>query len=416
MAKLVIDGGRALRGECSVCGAKNAALPILAASVLCEGECVIHNCPDLSDVRAAIAILTHLGCKCSREADTVTVDASGVSSCCISDELMREMRSSIVFLGAIAGRTGCADISFPGGCELGPRPIDLHLDALRRLGVQIDEDHGRLHCRTDGIRGCVINLAIPSVGATENIMLAASISQGKTVIHNAAREPEIADLANFLNKCGANVRGAGTSNIEIYGVSKLSGCTYTVIPDRIIAATYIAATAITGGDVRLKNIIPMHLYPVSEHFKFAGCELNFTGSNVRVTAPKRLNAVPTVRTLAYPGFPTDAQPPLAAMCCLANGVSVFVETIFENRFRYTGELARMGAKIKVEGRVAVIEGVDALSGAAVSATDLRGGAAMVVAALAARGESVIDDIGHIERGYERIDLALGGLGAQIKKI
>lgn len=414
MAKLIINGGKPLSGETEICGAKNAALPILAATVLCDGISVIHNCPDLSDVDAAVKILSHLGCKCKREGSTVIVDSTGVTSNCIPDDLMREMRSSIVFLGAIAGRTGAADLSFPGGCELGPRPIDLHLAALRQLGVEIDENHGRLLCRTDGIKGAVINLSIPSVGATENIMLAACISKGKTVIHNAAREPEIDDLADFLNKCGADVRGAGSSNIEIYGVSSLSGCEHTVIPDRIIAATYMSAAAVSGGSVVIRNIVLPHLFPVIEYFKEAGCRLDFGRNSLRITPPTRLQPLPTVRTMAYPGFPTDAQPPMLAMSTVAEGTSMFVETIFENRFRYVSELVRMGAKIKVEGRVAVVEGVSSLSGAEVSATDLRGGAAMVVAALAARGTTVIDNISHIERGYEKIENALSAVGADIK--
>lgn len=415
MEKLIIDGGKALKGSIAVGGAKNAALPILAATVLVDGISVIHNCPRLSDVDAAMKILTHLGCRYKREGACVTVDSTTVNSCEISDALMREMRSSIVFLGAIAGRMGKADISFPGGCELGPRPIDLHLAALRRLGVRIEEEHGRLHCQTDGIRGTKLSLSFPSVGATENILLAAAISTGVTYIHNAAREPEIVDLADFLNQAGARISGAGSSNIEIVGVKRLHGCTHTVIPDRIIAATYLSAAAVSGGNIEVKNIVPSQLYPVCEALKEAGCTLDCNRTAVRITAPKRLCAIPTVRTLAYPGFPTDAQPPVLAMCTLSRGTSVFVETIFENRFRYVCELARMGAKIKVEGRVAVVEGVKALSGAAVTATDLRGGAAMVIAGLAAHGQTVIEDIYHIERGYEAIETALASVGAQIRK-
>lgn len=416
MAKIIIDGGKPLSGEVMVCGAKNAALPILAATVLCNGICVIHNCPVLSDVEAAIQILSHLGCICKRENEnTVTVDARTVSSCEIPDDLMREMRSSIVFLGAIAGRCSEARLSFPGGCELGPRPIDLHLLALRALGLVIDEDHGTLNCHTDGLRGTGISLSIPSVGATENILLAASVAKGKTTIHNAAREPEISDLADFLNSAGAKIQGAGSSTIEIEGVPKLHGAEHTVIPDRIIATTYMAAAAATGGRVTINNVVLPHLMPVFEYFKVAGCDLDFGNRSLQITAPPRLKRIPTVRTMAYPGFPTDAQPPVLAMSTVADGTSVFVENIFENRFRFVDELSRMGAKIKVEGRVAIVEGVKALSGAKTAATDLRGGAAVIVAALAASGRTEIDHIGHIERGYEKVEDCFSSLGADIIK-
>lgn len=416
MAKIIIDGGKPLSGEIGVCGAKNSALPILAATVLCNGVCVIHNCPGLSDVEAAAGILTHLGCRCSREGSTLTVDSTNITSCEIPDDLMREMRSSIVFLGAIAGRCNKADISFPGGCELGPRPIDLHLSSLRTLGLVIDESHGGLNCHTDGLVGAEITLPIPSVGATENIMLAASVARGKTVIHNAAREPEISDLADFLNSAGAKIQGAGSSNIEIEGVKSLHSAEHSVIPDRIIAATYMAAVAATGGRVLIKNIVLPHLLPVLESFKVAGCSLEFGERRLEIIAPPRLKRIPTVRTMAYPGFPTDAQPPVLAMSALADGTTVFVENIFENRFRFVDELARMGAKIKVEGRVAVVEGVRSLSGAKTAATDLRGGAAIIVAALAASGETEIDNIGHIERGYEKIEDRLSSIGADIRKV
>ena len=416
MAKIIIVGKKPLSGEIDLCGAKNAALPILAATVLCKGISVIHNCPALSDVDAALKILTHLGCTCERAGNTVTVDSSGVCGCSIPDDLMREMRSSIVFLGGVAARCDAASIGYPGGCELGARPIDLHLTALRELGVTINEDHGVLECRSEGLRGTTINLSIPSVGATENIMIAATVAKGKTVIHNAAREPEISDLADFLNSAGAKIQGAGSSMVEIEGVKELHGAEHRVIPDRIIAATYMAATAVCGGKVLIKNACLPHILPVFDSFKAAGCDLNLGNRSLLITAPPRLRRIPTVRTMAYPGFPTDAQPPILAMCALAEGTSVFVENIFENRFRFTGELARMGAKIKVEGRVAVVEGVSVLSGAKTDATDLRGGAALIVAALGANGETEIGNIGHIERGYEAIEDKLSQIGAYIKRI
>ena len=416
MSKIYIEGGRRLEGEIRVHGAKNSALPVLAATLLCRGVSVIHNCPPLLDVGASIRILEHLGCVCTREDSTVVVDSTSLTGFDIPDTLMREMRSSIVFLGAIAARCGAARLSFPGGCELGPRPIDLHLAALRQLGLSIEEDHGLLDCKVEKrLAGAVINLSIPSVGATENILLAAATAKGRTVVHNAAREPEICDLADFLCKAGACIRGAGTSSIEIDGVYDLHGVEHTVIPDRIIAATYMAAAAVTGGDLYLQDVEVSHLTPVLDSFQSAGCQLEAGPRHLRITAPARLRPVGTVRTMAYPGFPTDAQPPILAMSALADGSSVFVENIFENRFKYVDELARMGAKVKVEGRVAIVEGVQNLSGATVSATDLRGGAALVVAALAAKGVTEIDEIKHIDRGYADLENSLTQVGANIKR-
>lgn len=416
MSKILIDGGKRLTGEISVHGAKNSALPVMAATFLCKGVSVIHNCPKLLDVEASLEILTHLGCKCEREGNTVTVDATAVTGNDVPDDLMREMRSSIVFLGAIAGRCSAAKLSFPGGCELGPRPIDLHLSSLRQMGLEINEDHGYLDCMVNGrMHGAVINLSLPSVGATENIILAASTSAGTTVIHNAAREPEISDLADFLNSAGAKIHGAGSSTVEIVGVEELKGTEHTVIPDRIIAATYMAAAAVTKGCVVLKDVILSHLAPVMSSFEAAGCEIACDGRNLKIIAPARLHRIPTVRTLAYPGFPTDAQPPVMAMTTLAEGTSMFVENIFENRYKHVDELTRLGARIKVEGRVAVVEGVKLLSGAPVSATDLRGGAALIVAGLAARGVTVIDNVRHIDRGYEDIEKNLAQIGASIRR-
>lgn len=416
MAKIYIEGGHRLEGEVRVHGAKNSALPVLAATLLCRGVSVIHNCPPLLDVAASLKILEHLGCVCRREGDTVVVDSTALTGCDVPDGLMREMRSSIVFLGAIASRCGMAKLSFPGGCELGPRPIDLHLSALRQLGLQITEDHGLLDCMVSGrLKGSTISLSIPSVGATENILLAAATAKGRTVIHNAAREPEISDLAAFLNRAGACIRGAGTSVIEVDGVYELRGTEHTVIPDRIIAATYMAAAAATGGDLLLCDVEESHLTAVLESFRDAGCILRPDGRRLRITGPSRLLPVGTVRTMAYPGFPTDAQPPVLAMTTLAGGTSVFVENIFENRFKYVDELARLGAHVKVEGRVAVVEGTNQLLGATVSATDLRGGAALVVAGLAAKGVTAVDNLRHIDRGYADLEEGLRGVGANIKR-
>lgn len=416
MSKFVINGGKRLSGEIKVQGAKNSVLPVLAATVLCDGECIIHNCPNLSDVEASLKILTCLGCRCTRDGSTVTVDASEISDSKIPDNLMREMRSSVVFLGAILGRTKCAEISSPGGCELGPRPIDIHLAALRRLGTVISEDHGYLMCNSgNGLSGCGIELSFPSVGATENAILAAVLAKGTTVINNAAREPEISDLAAFLNGAGAQVFGAGSGTIVIHGVERLHGTEHSIIPDRIVAATYMSAAAVTGGEIIMHGVVPAHLISVSSVFREAGCELSVNGSDIKICSPERLHRVPTVRTTVYPGFPTDAGPLIIAMLVLADGTSVFVENIFENRFKYIDELRRFGANIKTEGRVAVIEGVKHLSAADCKCTDLRGGAALAVAALEAGGTAVIDNVCHIKRGYDDFVGNLSALGADIRE-
>lgn len=417
MPKLLVEGGHRLNGEIKVQGAKNSVLPILSACILAREQCVIHNCPDLSDVDASIEILRHLGCRVEREGATVIVDASSISGFDIPEELMREMRSSIVFLGAIAARLGRAMVFAPGGCEIGVRPIDIHLSALRQLGLDIKEEHGRLDCRTDGrFKGAKIALSLPSVGATENIMLAAATAQGRTTVLNAAREPEISDLADFLNGCGAKIHGAGEGVLVIDGVERLSGTEHTVIPDRIVAATYMAAAAVTRGNITLKDVIPAHLGSVMPAFEEAGCDISLGGRELTVSAPPKLKRIRTVRTSPYPGFPTDAQAPLMAVTTLSDGTSMFVENIFESRFKHVGELIRLGAHIKVEGRVAIVEGVQRLSGACVVSSDLRGSAALVVAGLSADGATTIDGLSHLYRGYENIEKCLTSVGAEIKRV
>ncbi len=416
MSELVINGGKKLSGEICVQGAKNSVLPVLAATVLCGGECVIHNCPELSDVETSLKILAHLGCGCKKDGDTVAVNARDISDCSIPDTLMREMRSSVVFLGAVIGRTGKAVISSPGGCELGPRPIDLHLSSLNKMGVTVKEEHGYLNCTAEnGLHGAEITLNFPSVGATENIILAAVLAEGDTVIHGAAKEPEISDLADFLNSAGARINGCGSDTVRIRGVKTLGGAEHSIIPDRIVAATYMACAAVTGGNITLKNVMPPHMASILWLFNESGCKVNINGKSINLLSPQRLLRVPTVRSLVYPGFPTDAGPIAAALLCKADGTSVFVENIFENRFRYVDELKRFGAKIKTEGKIAVIEGVTELSAADCKATDLRGGAALVIAALAANGKSRIGEIQHIERGYEDITENLRLIGADISK-
>lgn len=417
MQRLRIEGEKRINGEISVQGAKNSALPLLSACVLSKGEVTLHNCPRLSDVFAACRILSCLGCSCSFEGNTVTVNSSCISKSYVPDELMREMRSSIVFLGAILGRLGKCSLSFPGGCELGPRPIDMHISALKQMGVIIKEEYGVLDCTCPkGLKGAKINLSFPSVGATENIMLAACLAKGDTVIYNAAREPEISDLAGFLNACGARISGHGGSVIYITGVRELHGCEYSVMPDRIVACTLLGAAAVTGGDISLKNCRPQDIDSVLPIFEQMGCGVFVYDDNIYLTAKKNLRAVKTIRTMPYPGFPTDAQAIVMAVLTKAQGTSVIVENIFENRYRHVDELVRMGADIKVEGKVAVVEGVKKLFGANVIATDLRGGAALVLAALAADGETVLSNIKLIDRGYEDIEKQLNSVGAKICRV
>lgn len=415
MDRLVIEGGRPLEGMARVHGAKNAVLPILAATVLNSGVNVIHGCPDLKDVRSSVNILRHLGCSVHREGDALTVDSSGVTNCEISEELMHEMRSSVIFLGAILARFGRAVTSLPGGCELGPRPIDLHLKAFRQLGISIEEEHGYIKCRCDKIVPAAIHLDFPSVGATENIMLAASLAKGTTVITNAAKEPEIVDLQNYLNSMGAKIEGAGTGAVQIEGVSRLGSAEHTVIPDRIVAATYLSCGAAAGGTVELTNVNPVHLEAVLSVAEQYGAKLYISEDRIVQVAPERLSPVKMIRTQPHPGFPTDAQSPLMAALTLARGTSIFVENIFESRYKHVYELCRMGADITVDGRMAVVRGVAGLSGANVCAMDLRGGASLVVAALAAQGRTTISDIYHIERGYENFAETLNGIGADIKR-
>ncbi len=415
--KLVIKGGRRIEGEIAVQGAKNSALPLLSAAVLSKGQTDLCNCPKLSDCDAACRILSSLGCSCKREGNVVTINASGVYSSEISERLMREMRSSIIFMGALLGRTGQCRLSFPGGCEIGSRPIDFHLDAFRKMGAKIKEEHGYIVCTAPKLHGAVISFPVPSVGATENVILAAVLAEGTTEIHNAAREPEICDLADYLTKCGAKISGAGTGTVIIEGVEKLSGCTYTVMPDRIAAATYLCCGAVTRGEILLTHADIGSLGLVVPVLEQTGCSIyGFGGGRIYLNARKTLRAPQSIRTAPYPGFPTDAQPPLMALCATLPGTTMFVETIFENRYRHVSELKRLGARINVEGQVAVVEGVNKLSGAELEACDLRGGAAMVTAALFAEGVTKIGHTCYIDRGYEDIEGCLRSVGADIRSV
>lgn len=412
MDVLKITGGRRLDGSLRVQGAKNSALPLLAASVLTDGVSVFRNCPRLSDVSAAVAILRHIGCRVYADGDALYVDASGPLRPEIPDALMREMRSSVIFLGALLGRCGEAVLSLPGGCELGPRPVDLHLSALRSLGAEVTAVGGRLLCRAGKLRGARIDLPLVSVGATENAMLAACRAEGLTVLSNAAREPEIVDLQQYLRASGALVSGAGSSVIRIRGTDQLRGAEHRIIPDRIAAATWLTAAASAGGRVRLYDAAPAHCAPILQALRRMGCTVQ-TGEGLIVLERREpLQSPGPIITRPYPGFPTDAQPLLMAAALRTEGTTVMIETIFESRFRQVPELLRMGADIRTEGKTAVIRGVEALHGAEVTAADLRAGAALAVAALAADGETTIRGLKHLDRGYEALETALCRLGAE----
>lgn len=418
MENLIISGGIRLEGKTRLQGSKNSSLPILAACAAVNGISVIHNCPRITDVDIAVAILERLGCRVSREGGTVTVDSGDINCSAIPEELMSEMRSSIIFLGALLARFGRGSATLPGGCEIGLRPIDMHIAAFRSMGVVIEESGGSMECTApNGLAPCRISLSFPSVGATENIMLASLAAKGETVITNAAREPEIKDLADFLNECGANIIGAGQSVIRIYGGRRLTGAEHRVIPDRIVASTYMACAAVTGGRAVVTEVEREHLAPVIPVFELCGCKIDFANGEMSVTAPKRAERIKYLRTMPYPGFPTDSQALVTAVAATARGTSIISERVFENRFRHVPELIKMGADIRVEDScVAVVEGVPSLHGAKVTASDLRGGSALIAAALGARGESVIDGVRHVLRGCEDVCGNLSRLGADIKVI
>ena len=414
MNQIIIQGGGRLEGTLRVQGAKNSVLPLLAATVLHPGQTVLRGCPRLSDVEASIHILRHLGCQVRWEGDALVVDAASLSRWDIPEGLMREMRSSVVFLGSVLARLGWAELSYPGGCELGPRPIDLHLAVLRQLGARLREEGGRLLCTAERLEGREIALGIPSVGATENAILAACGAEGETVLVNAAREPEIVDLQEFLCAMGCKVKGAGSSTVCIEGRCRTRDAQHTVMPDRLAAATWLSAVAAAGGEVELQGVNYRHLSTVTAALHEAGCRISGTEGQIVLRSDGRLRAVSPVRTAPYPGFPTDAQAVLMAALLRSRGATVFVENIFENRYRHVDELRRMGADISVADRVAVVTGTASLCGASVRCTDLRGGAALLVAGLAAEGETRIGDIRHIRRGYEDPVRDLAALGASIR--
>jgi UDP-N-acetylglucosamine 1-carboxyvinyltransferase len=419
--KYIIRGGVPLHGSVRIGGAKNAILPILAAVLLNCGESRLIDVPVLRDVNIMTAILRDLGATTELETDPATgvnllhVDTSKVNSFVVPEDLMREMRSSLVLMGALLGRFHRARVSFPGGCSIGPRPIDLHLKGLRAMGVRFTEAHGYIDAEAQKLRGADIHLDFPSVGATENLMMAAVLAEGVTVIHNAAKEPEITDLQNYLNSMGATVRGSGTDVVRIEGGNSLHAVEHSIIPDRIETGTFIIAAAITSGDITLENIIPEHVEAVMAKLREIGVEIREEKDRVRVIGGRPIKAV-DFKTMPYPGFPTDMQAQSMALMTLCDGISVITENIFENRFKQADELRRMGADIRIQGRSAIIRGVNRLTGAVVETTDLRAGAALVLAALAAEGTSRIENIYHIDRGYNRFETKLQALGAAIERV
>ena len=412
MSKFIIQGGKKLEGEVRISGSKNAALPIIAATVLVKGKTTLYNVPNIQDVQTMFQIIKDIGGKVTKKNNKVIIDTSKIHTYEIPENLMRKMRSSVILAGAIIGKYNKANFSYPGGCEIGSRPIDLHLKGFEKLGINIKEEYGEIICNSEKIKGTQIHLDFPSVGATENIILAACLAEGITILTNAAKEPEIEDLVKFLNKAGAKIKGAGTDRIEIAGVKKLTEISYNIMPDRIEAGTYLVAGAITGGNVRIANANPMHIEPILNKLEEANCILEIGKDYVQIKAPRRIKSV-DIKTMPYPGFPTDMQSIFGALLSTAKGTSIITENIFENRYKYVQELNRMGARINVEGRTAIIKGTKRIQGANVIASDLRGGAALIIEGLVAKGITQIDNIHYVLRGYENIEDKLKNLGAKI---
>lgn len=416
MGKYVVEGGNRLFGEIDVNGAKNSALPILAASVLNGGVNIIHNVPLLSDTKNAIEMLRYLGCNVVENKKTVIIDSSTISKTCLPKELTTKMRSSIIFMGSLFGRFKEIEICHPGGCELGKRPIDLHIEAMKKMGVKFKMENDKICASAAKLEGTEIKLNYPSVGATQNIILTAVLAEGVTIIKNAAQEPEIYDLQCFLNKMGARVAGAGSDTVVIRGVSELGSVEHSIIPDRIEAGTYLCAAAITGSELKLNNIISPHLKPINSVMAKLGCIIIENKNSLIIKSPLKPEALKELRTYPHPGFPTDMQPQVMAVATIASGRSIIYETVFEDRYKHALELNKMGSKIKIfDKNKFVVEGIETLKGAHINATDLRSGAALIVAALAAEGTSVISGAEHIERGYENIDAVFRKIGANIVK-
>ncbi|MTI46859.1 UDP-N-acetylglucosamine 1-carboxyvinyltransferase [Sporosalibacterium faouarense] len=416
MAKIIVEKSSPLKGSIRVNGAKNSALPIMAASLLATENCLLEDVPDLRDVDVICEVLTSLGSDVKRiSKGQIQINSSNINNFEAPYDLIRKMRASFLVMGPLLARLGKARISLPGGCAIGTRPIDLHLKGFRALGAEINVGHGYIDAVVDELVGNKIYLDFPSVGATENIMMAATLAKGETILENAAMEPEIVDLANFLNKMGASIKGAGTSTIKVEGVKELKGSNHQIIPDRIEAGTYMVAAAITKGDVTVENVITSHIKPIIAKLREAGVNIVENGDKVRVYTDGPIKAI-DVKTLPYPGFPTDMQSQFMALMSIAEGTSVIIETVFENRFMHIDELKRMGANIKIDGRSAIIEGTNSLMGAPVKATDLRAGAALILAGLISDGETEISNIYHIDRGYTDIEEKLTNIGAKIYRV
>ena len=417
MEQYIIKGGNPLVGEVVIGGAKNAALPVLAAAVMTDGKCMIDNMPDVRDINVLLQAMQEIGADVDRTGKhEVTISGKGIHpECDVDNEFIRKIRASYYLIGALLGKYKRARVALPGGCEIGSRPIDQHIKGFKMLGAQIEIENGMISATAEELKGAHIYMDVVSVGATINVMMAASLAKGNTIIENAAKEPHVVDVANFLNSMGAKIRGAGTDVIRIKGVEKLHRTEYSIIPDQIEAGTFMFAAAATGGDVTVKNVIPKHLEATTAKLEEIGCEVQEFDDAVRVRAVGRLHRT-HVKTLPYPGYPTDMQPQITVTLALAEGTSVVTESIFENRFKYVDELARMGGRIKVEGNTAIITGVKKLTGAQVEAPDLRAGAALVIAGLAAEGYTTVDEIGYIQRGYEHFEKKLQGLGAVIEKV
>ena len=415
MAKYIIKGSNKLEGKVKISGSKNAALPIIAASILNAGKTTLYNVPNIHDTQMMFEILKNLGGKVEKKNNKIIIDTSKIKKYEISEDLMRQMRSSVILAGSLIGKYQKAIFSYPGGCDIGTRPIDLHLKGFEKLGINITKNYGNISCICDKIVGEKIDLDFPSVGATENIMLASCLGEGTTQINNAAREPEIIDLQNFLNKMGAKITGAGTDEIQIIGVKRLKDISYNIMPDRIETGTFLCAAAMSQGNIIIENTNINHITPIISKLEEANCKLKLEKDKIELKAPKKLKAL-EIRTMPYPGFPTDMQSIFVSMLTIAKGTSIIVENIFESRYKFTQELIRMGAKITIEGKSAIVKGTRKLYGANVNATDLRGGAALVLAGIVAKGETTIENIEYILRGYENLNKKLENLGVNIKMV
>lgn len=413
MSSYVIKGGNKLEGTVKISGAKNAALPIIAATILNAGKTTLYNVPNIKDTQMMYEILKILGAKIEKKNNKVIIDTSKIDKFEIPDELMHKMRSSVILAGAMIGKYHKATFTYPGGCDIGARPIDLHLKSFEKLGIKVTQNYGEITCNCEKITGEKIDLDFPSVGATENIILASVLSEGTTTITNSAQEPEIEDLAKFLNKMGAKIKGAGTNKIEIEGVKKLKEISYNIMPDRIETGTFLCLAAATEGKLELDEVNPLHISPVINKLEEAGCIIEKEKSKLKIIAPRKLKAI-DIKTMPYPGFPTDMQSVFGAMLTKAKGTSVIVENIFENRFKYMQDLNKMGAKITIEGKTAIIRGVKRLYGATVKATDLRGGAALVMAGIMAKGITIVENREYILRGYENFEKKLRQIGVDIE--